>query len=148
VNPPESDVPGSPAVVGVGVDLADVNRLATVRSRRPTIDGRVFTAAERERLEDAPDLRAAQAFGAKEAVMKALGVGLDSVSPSEIEVVGALEGIDAAAGQVIADPVRLHGRAQERAIHLGVERWEVLLGVVDGPDGEVATAEAIAWGRD
>jgi len=76
------------AVVGLGLDLVDIARFGRVLSRRPSISGRLFTDAERAyagRLSDPVPSLAAR-FAAKEAVMKALGVGLGAFAFGEVEV--------------------------------------------------------------
>lgn len=141
----------APAVLGVGIDLSDVGRLDAARRRRPSIDGRIFTASERRTLEGAAPLVVAQVFAAKEAVLKALGKGIDSIALTELDVGGALAAPAPAAvprGAVgpggRTAPVVLKGRAAERAELLGVARWLVDLGVLDGPRGPVAVAEVVA----
>jgi len=65
-------------IVGIGVDICSVERLGELRRKyqRRFLD-RVFTAIEQERCGDgwAADERYAARFAAKEAFMKALGVG-------------------------------------------------------------------------
>ena len=126
-------------VVGVGFDLADAGRLAASLARRSGLAERLFTPAEREALE-APSRRddplaAAGRFAAKEAVMKALGRGVDAISFTDIEV----------------DPdrglVRLTGRAARRAAELGVGEWSLGVGAREGPEGPVAAAEVLALRR-
>ena len=124
--------------VGVGFDLADAGRLGSSLSRRPGLAERLFTPAERERLAPAASaadpLPAARNFAAKEAVMKSLGVGIDSVAFTEIEL------------DEQATTISLSGRAERRAADLGVRGWSVELGVRQGPRGPVATAEVLALG--
>lgn len=75
-------------MIGVGIDAVDVERFRTMLDRRPTLLGRMFTEGElsdlAQRVDPVPGLAAR--FAAKEATMKALGVGLGAVSLSEIEV--------------------------------------------------------------
>ena len=126
-------------LAGVGFDLADAPRLAASLARRPGLAERLFTEAERRALEEpAPrgdPLAAASRFAAKEAVMKALGRGVDAISFTDIEV----------------DPdrglVRLSGRAARRAAELGVVEWSLGVGDREGPDGPVAEAEVVALRR-
>ena len=65
-------------VVGLGSDLVEIPRFRLALERRPKLAERLFSDGERayaDRFrEPAPHLAAR--FGAKEAVMKALGVGL------------------------------------------------------------------------
>jgi holo-[acyl-carrier protein] synthase len=75
-------------VVGVGIDLVDVDRLAAAMRRRPGLAARVFT--DRERATTATGARASERlaarFAAKEATMKALGVGLGAFALRDVEV--------------------------------------------------------------
>ena len=68
----------SGALLGVGIDAVDIPRFADLLERRPALAARLFTAGERSYAaglaKPAPSLAAR--FAAKEAVMKALGVGL------------------------------------------------------------------------
>ena len=76
------------AVVGVGVDAVDIDRLARVLGRRPGVARRAFTDTEREyaaRHRDPMPALAAR-FAAKEATMKALGVGLGAFGLRDVEV--------------------------------------------------------------
>ena len=62
-----------PTVLGVGIDLVDVERLAQVRARRDIMR---LVCAPDERLAAKSDLGAAQLWAGKEAVAKALSTGL------------------------------------------------------------------------
>jgi holo-[acyl-carrier protein] synthase len=69
-------------VVGVGVDLCEVDRMRRTLARTPGFATRVYTDAEREhcgRRRDPAEGLAAR-FAAKEAVLKALGRGLGACS--------------------------------------------------------------------
>jgi holo-[acyl-carrier protein] synthase len=95
---------------GVGIDLLDVERLERALRRRPRLEERLFTDAEREYAAGRarPSMHLAARFCAKEAVAKALG--LTAWSFRDVEVV-------ATAG---APQVRLSGSAARRADELGV----------------------------
>jgi holo-[acyl-carrier protein] synthase len=95
---------------GVGIDLLDVERLERALRRRPRLEARLFTDAEREyaAARARPSMHLAARFCAKEAVAKALG--LTAWSFRDVEVV-------ATAG---APQVRLSGSAARRADELGV----------------------------
>ena len=95
---------------GVGIDLLDVERLERALRRRPRLEERLFTDAEREyaAARARPSMHLAARFCAKEAVAKALG--LTAWSFRDVEVV-------ATAG---APEVRLSGSAARRADELGV----------------------------
>ena len=107
----------------VGVDLIEITRIERVLMRHgDRFLERVFTPAEvlysRGRT---PELAAR--FAAKEAVSKALGVGMrmmsrDGINWRDVEVVNDMRG---------KPLVRLYGRALERANVLGLTEWEVSL---------------------
>jgi holo-[acyl-carrier protein] synthase len=65
-------------VIGVGIDAVDVERFRRSLERTPSMRERLFTAEELEyvapKADAVPSLAAR--FAAREAVMKALGVGL------------------------------------------------------------------------
>lgn len=126
-------------VIGVGTDLVDVARLAAALQRRPAMSTRIFSTAELEVLStgtsaQARDRSAAGRFAAKEAVMKALGVGLGEVSFNEIEIVG---------GRGSAPTVRLSGRAAAAAASLATD--DVVVSLTH--EGPLASAVAIASRR-
>jgi holo-[acyl-carrier protein] synthase len=107
----------------VGVDLIEVTRVERVLTRYgERFLQRVFTPAEvRYTRGRVPEL--AVRFAAKEAVAKALGVGVrmlaaDGVDWREVEVLGDHRG---------RPEVTLHGRAAERAAELGLSQWAVSL---------------------
>jgi len=102
-------------IVGLGVDIAEVNRIeAAIARHGRTFLGRVFTAAEiaycehhRNRFE-----RYAGRFAAKEAAMKALGTGWGGgVRWLDIEV------IRLASGQ---PTLALYGATRDHAERIGV----------------------------
>ncbi len=102
-------------------------------ARRPRLAQRLFTEGERAkvspRADPAPGLAAR--FAAKEAVMKALGVGLGAFAFRDVEVVRAPSG---------APSLRLTGRAADLAARRGVTSWHVSL----THSGLVAEAVAVA----
>jgi holo-[acyl-carrier protein] synthase len=107
-------------VRGLGVDAVDVERFRRVLARRPGFADRIFTARERADAEGArdPQPRLAARFAAKEAVMKALGVGIGAVGFRDIEVRRAPSG---------APSIALGGRAASLAENKGVSSWYVSL---------------------
>ena len=128
-------------MIGVGIDAVDVDRFATVLARRPGIGGRLFTDGERadaQRVGGPPGAR----FAAKEAVMKALGVGLGAFKLREVEVVRLASG---------APALRLHGAAGELAAARGVRRWHLSLDAhgAHGPGRRPrrSLSPRPAWGR-
>ena len=105
-------------VVGLGVDVVDIPRFRAVLERRPGLAERLFSADElayaASLANPAPTL--AGRFGAKEAVMKALGVGLGAVDWTDIAVLRHRGGRP----ELVVD-----GRAAALAAGRGVKRWEV-----------------------
>ncbi len=85
---PIGGVPIGGAPVGLGLDLVDIARFGAVLARRPSASERLFTEGERAYAatlaNPVPSLAAR--FAAKEAVMKALGVGLGAFAFAEVEV--------------------------------------------------------------
>ena len=105
---------------GIGLDLVDIPRFAGALARRPALRERLFTQAELmyagTLADPAPSLAAR--FAAKEAVMKALGVGLGAFAFSEVEV----------QRQSTGEPrLVLSGRAAHLACERTVQRWFVSL---------------------
>ncbi len=113
-------------IVGIGVDVVEVARLAKSLERTPALLGRLFTPAEQE-AERIDSL--AGRFAAKEAAAKVLGApGLDW---TEAEIVNEENG----------KPVLLiTGRALELATRLGITRWHVSI----SHDAGIATAFVVA----
>ena len=107
-------------VAGVGVDLCEVDRMRKTLERTPSFGTRVFTDAEREYCERRrhPFERYAARFAAKEAVMKAMGVGIGSCPMRAIEVVAASSG---------APAIVLHDSAAALAGERGITEWHVSL---------------------
>ncbi|MGA2838351.1 MAG: holo-ACP synthase [Acidimicrobiales bacterium] len=131
-------------VVGIGIDAVDLDRFRTVLARRPGLERRLFSDAElayAHRTGD-PLPRLATRFAAKEAVMKALGVGLWSFGLHDVEVLRS--GTD-------APTLALHGSAAELARRAGAVRWHlslthtdrVALAAVVADRGIAATADAV-----
>ena len=107
-------------MIGVGIDAVEVPRFRKVAARTPGIIDRLFTDAERaycERRKD-PTERFAARFAAKEAVMKALGVGLGDIDFHDVEVVRHDTG---------APSLEVRGRAMQLARDRGVTNWLVSL---------------------
>jgi holo-[acyl-carrier protein] synthase len=102
-------------VVGIGTDLVDVERMRRVLARTPSFAERVFTEGERALAETRRDPAPALAvrFAAKEAVLKAFGVGLGAAPMGAIEVVRADSGEPA---------IELHAAAAALATERGVTR--------------------------
>lgn len=120
-----SRFPGLPDVVGrtvvsIGVDVVDIDRMRTVIGRQPRFVERVFSEAERSYCQAAvdPAERFAARFAAKEAGLKALGVGLGGADFVDLVVDKRESG----------EPVLVvTGRAADRATRLGIGSWLVTL---------------------
>jgi len=122
-----------PDVVGIGIDAVDIDRFRRLLERRPQAAARLFTDGEQAfgaRWTD-PAPRLAARFAAKEAVMKALGVGLGAFPFRDVEVVSAPSG---------APSVVLRGEAEALAIRLGVAGWRLSLTHTDALAQAVAVA--------
>jgi holo-[acyl-carrier protein] synthase len=125
---------GGGGIVGVGTDLVEIDRFREAAGRTPGILTRYFTEGERayaERRND-PTERYAARFAAKEAVMKALGVGLGACELAEIEVV---RDEDSGAPDLV-----LHGKAAALAAERGVTAWHLSLTHTDTAAHAIAIA--------
>lgn len=126
---------GAGRLVGLGIDSVDIPRLAAMLRRRPSMAERLFTAGERayaaELRNPAPSLAAR--FAAKEATMKAMGVGLGAMDFTDVDV--RRDGLG---------PPALHvtGRAGALAASLGVTGWMVSLTHTDSVASAVVAALA------
>ena len=121
----------------MGTDLVEVSRFRLAMQRRgERLNERLFSDDERAyaaRQKD-PAKSLAARFGAKEAVMKAMGVGLWKFKLRDVEVARAESG---------APSVVLHGRAAEMAAERGIVGWQLSLTHTE----TTALAVAIAMGR-
>jgi holo-[acyl-carrier protein] synthase len=117
-------------MIGLGIDAVEIDRFRRVLERRPGLAVRLFTEAERaygNRFSD-PAPRLAARFAAKEAAMKALGVGLGAFAFHDVEVVRAASG---------APSLRVSGAAAVLAGERGVTSFLMSITHTD------TTAEAI-----
>lgn len=105
-------------IIGLGIDMADVERVRRLLDKYPSFPERVFTEHEREyALRYAnPAPRFAARFAGKEAVMKSLGTGWRRLRWRDIEVTGGG-----------APRVRLYRTAKRRAEMLGVTEVHVTI---------------------
>ncbi len=107
----------------VGVDLIEIARVERMLTHYgDRFLERVFTPAEILYCRARPAELAAR-FAAKEAVAKALGVGVrmiarDGINWQDAEIIGDARG---------KPLIRLYGRAAERAEQLGLTEWAVSL---------------------
>ncbi|MDR1204851.1 MAG: holo-ACP synthase [Peptococcaceae bacterium] len=78
----------------VGTDIIEIERVRRAAARRPAFWNRVLTPEEERYCRSKGDGAASLAgrFAAKEAVMKALGVGLGDISFRDIEIMNDAAG--------------------------------------------------------
>ncbi|MEN2420001.1 holo-ACP synthase [Streptomyces rimosus] len=121
-------------IIGVGIDVAEIDRFGSALERTPEMAHRLFV--ERELTLPSGERRGiaslAARFAAKEAVAKALGApGGLRWTDAEVAVLES--------GQPI---LQIRGTVAERAAELGVRSWHVSL----SHDAGVASAVVIAEG--
>ena len=107
-------------MIGIGVDVVEIERFRRSLERTPTMRDRLFTETElayvAPQSDPVPSL--AVRFAAREAVMKSLGVGLGAFGFHDVWVERAESG---------APWLAFAGRAAELAAEAGVIRWHVSL---------------------
>lgn len=120
-------------VKGIGIDAVDIERFRTSLARTPTMRERLFTAEElayvAPKVDPVPSLAAR--FAAREAVMKAMGLGLGAFGFHEVWVTRAESGRPA---------LMVTGRALELAVYRGITVWHLTITHTD----LVAIAQVIA----
>jgi holo-[acyl-carrier protein] synthase len=121
-------------IIGVGVDLADIRRVADLLERYPRFAQRCFTEHEQDyafRFAN-PARRLAARFAAKEAVMKSMGTGWRRIRWTDVEITGGGK-----------PTVNVFGTAAARAAMIGVVGFEVSITHTD----DQAMVFAIAMGN-
>lgn len=120
-------------MIGIGTDLVELARFRIALARTPSLATRLFSDDELAYagLRADPTERLAVRFAAKEAVMKALGVGLGAFALRDVEVIRTESGQPSLA---------LRGRAAELAAERGVTTWHLTLAHTDN----LAHATAVA----
>jgi holo-[acyl-carrier protein] synthase len=122
-------------IIGVGVDVVDIERFRRVLARTPSMRERLFTDDElnyvKPRLDPVPSLAAR--FAAREAVMKALGLGLGAFAFHDVSVRVAPSG---------APSLIVTGTAEDLAVERDVGAFHLSL----SHDGPVAIAVVVADG--
>ena len=120
-------------MIGVGVDVVEIERFRRSLERTPSMRTRVFVPSELAdvggRVDPVPALAAR--FAAREAVMKSLGVGLGAFGFHDAWVERAESG---------APSIVVTGAAAELAAAAGVTRWHLSLSHVES----VAIAYVVA----
>lgn len=119
-------------ILGLGVDLAEIERVGMILTRYPRFAERCFTEHEREYAFRfaRPERRLAARFAGKEAVMKSLGVGWRHIRWQHIEITGGGK-----------PTVRMTGSAERRAAVLGVA--EVLVTITHTDTTALVMAVAV-----
>lgn len=119
-------------ILGLGVDLADIERVRSVLEKYPRFAERCFTEHEREYAFRfaRPERRLAARFAGKEAVMKSMGTGWRRIRWKEIEITGGGK-----------PTVRMQGNAVRRAEMLGVT--EVLVTITHTDTSALVMAVAV-----
>ena len=100
--------------LGLGVDVIEIERMKKIIKRTPSFTAKMFSSAEVKYCESKPEpeIHFAARFAAKEAVLKALGVGFSQgVAYTDVEVKLKSGG---------APCTHLHGKAKEIAQNSGV----------------------------
>ena len=121
-------------IIGVGVDLADIGRVADVLEKYPRFAERCFTQHEQDyafRFAN-PSRRLAARFAGKEAVMKSMGTGWRRIRWTDVEITGGGK-----------PTVNIFGTAAARAAMIGVVGFEVSITHTD----DQAMVFAIALGE-
>ena len=107
-------------MIGIGIDLVDIERFRRSLERTPTMRTRLFTETEladvAPKFDPVPSLAAR--FAAREAVMKSLGLGLGAFGFHEVWVERASSG---------APSLVVTGAARRLADEAGVRRWHLSL---------------------
>jgi holo-[acyl-carrier protein] synthase len=109
-----------PGVIGIGIDLVDIERFRRSLERTPSMTQRLFTPTElayvAPKADPVPSLAAR--FAAREAVMKALGVGLGAFGFHDVWV----ERTDAGVPWLVVTAA-----AADLAAAAGVTTWHLSL---------------------
>jgi holo-[acyl-carrier protein] synthase len=120
--------------LGIGVDLASVDRVGAMVDRYPDdVLGHVFTAGELAAARARPRRRRLDltvCFAAKEAVGKALGVGLAGIDWTDVESAVSPARLAVSLSGAAARRARLLGSAGLAASWATLERRLVLVQVV------------------
>lgn len=120
------------SIVGVGVDVVEVERFRRSLERTPSMRQRIFVGGElayvANKVDPVPSLAAR--FAAREAVMKVMGLGLGAFGFHDVWVTVGAAG---------APYLEFTGRALELAAERSINHWHLSL----SHDGPVAVATAV-----
>lgn len=119
-------------ILGLGVDLSDIDRVEAVLNRYPRFAQRCFTEHEQEYAFRfaRPERRLAARFAGKEAVMKSMGTGWRRIRWRDIEITGGGK-----------PTVKMSGTAAARAAMLGVT--EILVTITHTDTSALVMAVAV-----
>ncbi len=113
-------------MIGIGVDAVEIARFRTSLARTPSMRERLFTAEELEyvapKSDPVPSLAAR--FAAREAVMKALGVGLGAFGFHDAWVRRASSGMPSLV--ITGAAARLADAAGVRTWHLSITHSDLI----------------------
>jgi holo-[acyl-carrier protein] synthase len=118
-------------IVGVGIDIIEIDRIETAINRNDNFVSKVFCEAEIEYMKGKKAVfqHAAGMFSAKEAVSKALGTGISGFTLKDIEIQREKNG---------KPFVTLRGGAKKIAENFG--SYKIHLSISHGRDNAVAYA--------
>jgi holo-[acyl-carrier protein] synthase len=116
-------------ILGIGVDVADVSRLAAALARTPALADRLFTESERA---GATTRSLAGGFAAKEALAKAIG------APAGLSWTDVVVGHDSAGRPIL----EVRGTVAASAAALGVTTWHLSI----SHDAGICVAVVVAEG--
>ena len=119
-------------IIAIGTDIIEISRIEAASKNKPGFRERILTKKEVDLLASKGNRSSslAASFAAKEAVSKVLGTGIGEVAWHDIEILNNDKG---------APYVRLHGRAKEIALQLGID--EILISITH--DKRIAYANAL-----
>ena len=121
-------------IKGVGVDIVEIERMKKALGRFEKLYDRLFTTDEREYCSQkvGSHKHYALRFAAKEAVLKAMGIGLRGVRWTDIEI----------SHDSLGKPlVNLNGKAAQRASESGIDH--ILISLSFNHNNAVASAVAV-----
>ena len=106
------------SIKGIGVDAVDIERFRLSLDRTPSMRTRLFTQVELDyvasKADPVPSLAAR--FAAREAVMKAMGVGLGAFGFHDVWVERVESGLPV---------LKITGRAWELAVNRNITTWHL-----------------------
>ena len=126
-------------IVGIGIDAVDIGRFRASLERTPSMRSRLFVDEELAYVEPHADPMPSLAvrFAAREAVMKAMGVGLGAFDFHDVWVSRAESG---------EPSLRVAGRARSLAEEREISRWHLSLTHSDSVAVAYVIAENLAGG--